>query len=71
MKLPIEVRGVEMEFVIIRINGNDVAKLSHDQADELANKLLTVTCRLPRYAVCETDCGDGSTVYDDRPRPGA
>lgn len=24
-----------------------------------------------RSPVCENDCGDGSTVYDDRPRPGA
>ena len=24
-----------------------------------------------RTRFCLTDCGDGSTVYDDRPRPGA
>ena len=26
---------------------------------------------LGRSPICETDCGDGSTVLDDRPRPGA
>lgn len=25
----------------------------------------------PRGLFCLTDCGDGSTIYDDRPRPGA
>lgn len=62
MKLPIEVRGIELEFVIIRINGNDIAKLSHEQADELAGKLLTVTCRLPQSDPIEPPrarCGRG------------
>lgn len=53
MKLPIEVRDRTVgNMLSILINGNDVATLSHDQADELANKLLEVTCRLreaPRY----------------------
>ena len=47
MKLPIEVRDRTVgNMLSILINGNDVATLSHDQADELANKLLAVTCRL-------------------------
>ncbi len=71
MKLLIEVRDRTVgNMLSILINGNDVATLSHDQADELANKLLEVTCRLSRSPICETHCCDGSTVYDDRPRPG-
>lgn len=46
MKQPIEVRDAGNEMLIVLINGNQVAKLSHDQADELAGKLMAVTCRL-------------------------
>ena len=39
MKLSIEVRDRTVgNMLSILINGNDVATLSHDQADELANK---------------------------------
>lgn len=38
--------------------------------DDIRDYLKT-TGYFNRSPVCETDCGDGSTMYDDRPRPGA
>ena len=38
--------------------------------DDIRDYLKT-TDYFSRSPVCETDCGDGSTMYDDRPRPGA
>jgi hypothetical protein len=49
-------------------NCEHVAKALHDLADRFDAQAVSVRVRDP---ICRDDIGDGSTVYDDRPRPGA
>ena len=52
-----------------------IAKHREQKADDRCieddDKLYAAMGVPSRDPVCRTDCGDGSTTYDDRPRPGA
>jgi hypothetical protein len=58
-------------FDWLRGYGRDIrccCKSCHDEAEWRRTLAIMGKAYYPQSAVCTNDCGDGTTVYDDRPR---